>query len=209
MAKKKSGYVRGSGKTGRVNMRRVEGGWMNQHGVVFTDAERRAMKKATAASNAKRAAEIAAWSEQPHMVGGRQMAPDKSQLRLMGKETEFIVARQHGDFQRFKTPEDFAKYMKKQERIVSGEYERDKIRLYKRNFTQSLLNTYGDAAKDIAMKVRMMKPEEYMRMVANDERLEIRYVPSDVKVDGRLDELRQALGMKLKDEDFYDDEDYY
>ena len=199
-------YVRGSGKTGRVNMKRVDGGWMNQHGVVFTDAERRAMKKATAASNAKRAAELAAWSEQPHMVGGRQMAPDKSQLRLMGKETEFIVAQQHGDFQRFKTLEDFAKYMKKQERIASGEYERDKIRLYKRNFTQSLLQTYGESAKDIAMKVRMMKPDEYMRMVANDERLEIRYVPSDVKVEGRLDELRQALGMKLKDE-WPDEED--
>lgn len=202
-------YVRGSGKTGRVNMKRVEGGWMNQHGVVFTDKERRAMKRATAKSNAKRAAEVAAWTEQPHMVGGTQMAADKSQLRLMGKETEFIVSHQHGDIQKFKSTEDFTKYMQKQARIASGEYEREKIRLYKRNFTQSLLNTYGDQAKDIAMKVRMMKPEEYMRMVANDERLEIRYVPSDVKVDGRLDELRQALGMKLKDEDFWDEEDYY
>lgn len=201
-------YVKGSGKTGRINMKRVTGGWMNQHGVVFTDKERRAMRKATKASNAKRAAELAAWSEQPHMVGGRQMTPDKSQLRLMGKETEFIVSQQHGDIQKFKTRVDFAKYMKKQERIASGEYERDKIRLYKRNFMQSLVNVYGDAAKDIAMRVRMMKPEEYMRMVANDERLEIRYVPSDVKVDGRLDELRQALGMKLKDDEWGEEEDF-
>lgn len=199
-------YVRGSGKTGRVNMRRVDGGWMNQHGVVFTDAERKAMKKATAASNAKRAAEIAAWTEQPHMVGGKQLSPDKSQLKLMGKETEFIVSQQHGDFQKFKTRADFEKYMKKQARIVSGEYERDKIRHYKRNFTTSLLETYGDDAKDIAMKVRMMPPEEYMRMVANDERLEIRFGQSDVKEVGRLNELRQALGMKLKDE--WPDEEY-
>lgn len=193
-------YVRGSGKTGRINMKRVEGGWMNQHGVVFTDAERRAMKRATRKSNKKRAAEVAAWEAQPHMVGNVELSPDKSQLLTMGKEPEFIVAQQHGNPQKFRTKADFVKYMKKQERIASGEYEREKIRLYKRNFTDALLQTYGDSAKDIAMKIRMMPPEEYMRKVANDERLEIRFVPSTEKVDGRLNELRQALGMKLKDE---------
>lgn len=193
-------YVRGSGKTGRVNMKRVDGGWMNQHGVVVTDAERRAMRRATKKSNAKRAAEVAAWKSQPHKVGETELSTDKSQLLTMGKEAEFIVAHQHGDPQRFTTRAEFEKYMQRQERIASGEYERDKIRMYKRNFTTALLETYGDDAKDIAMKVRTMKPEEYMRMVANDERLEIRYVPSLEKVDGRLNELRQALGMKLKDE---------
>lgn len=193
-------YVRGSGKTGRVNMKRVDGGWMNQHGVVFTDAERRAMRRATKRSNAKRAAEVAAWEKQPHKVGGVELAPDKTQLLTMGKQPEFIVSQQHGNPQKFTTKAEYEKYMQKQARIASGEYERDKIRMYKRNFTTALLETYGDDAKDIAMKIRTMKPEEYMRMVANDERLEIRYVPSLEKVDGRLNELRQALGMKLKDE---------
>lgn len=193
-------YVRGSGKTGRINMKRVDGGWMNQYGVVFTDAERRAMRKATKASNAKRAAEVAAWEAQPHNVGGTELAPNKTQLLTMGKEPEFIVAQQHGNAQKFKNKAEFEKYMRKQERIMSGEYEVEKIRLYKRNFTDALLQTYGDQAKDIAMKIRTMKPKEYMQMVANDERLEIRYAPSHEKIEGRLNEIRQALGMKLKDE---------
>ena len=94
--------------------------------------------------------------------------------------------------------EEYEQYMDKQARIQSGEYQLERARLYKRNFIDSLLKTYGPDAMDIAMKVRMMKPEEYMLKVAGDEVLEIKFVPSDSKETGRLNQLRAHLGMKLK-----------
>ena len=206
MAKKKSGYVRGSGKTGRVNMRRVDGGWMNQHGVVFTDEERKALDKAVKLSNRQREKEVQADKARPRMVAGKVIEEDKNQLHLMKKENEFIVSRQSKDMQRFKSMGDYENYMRKQSAIQSGEYAIDKARAYKSNFMNSLRNTYGDEAKDIINKVRRMNPKKYIELVGSDEVLEIRYAPSDQKTQGRLNEIRQALGMKQVDE--WPDEEY-
>lgn len=188
-----AGYVKGSGKTGRKNMRQVEPGlWENEYGVRFTTAERRALKRAEQKSQAIREKQIAEMGTPTE---------HQSQLRLMGKEeNEFIISRQDKPLQKFKSRESFEKYLEKQARIHSGEYQLERARLYKRNFINSLMDTYGDDAKDIAMKVRMMKPDEYMKMVAGDEVLEISYVPSDMYVSGRLNQLRAHLGMKLKDD---------
>lgn len=193
-------YRKGSGKTGRKNMKRVKGGWQNQHGVVFTDAERKALNRAVAKSNRQRKKALEAERGKPHIAGGKVVSKDKSQLLLMGKESPFIVSQQSSSMQKFKSKEDFEKYLDKQERIHSGEYYREKARLYKRNFMNSLRDTYGDDAKDIINKVRRMNPEKYMEMVANDETLEISFVPSDDVVAGRLNQLREALGMEQKDE---------
>lgn len=160
----------------------------NKWGVEFTEAERKALITATNRSNAMRNKDLA------------KLNKVETQLYTFGKESDFILSRQSDDLQRFKSRDAFENYMKKQEAIHSGEYIADKARAYKHNFTKSLLETYGDDAKDIAMKIRMMPPEQYIKMVAENEKLEIRYVPSDMKVAGRLNQLRAELGMKLKDE---------
>lgn len=188
-----AGYVKGSGKTGRKNMRQVEPGlWENEHGVRFTTAERRAIKRAEAKSNLLREKQIA------------ELGPPterKNQLQLMGKkEHDFILTRQDKPLQKFRSRQQFENYMDKQSAIHSGDYQLEKARLYKRNFMNSLRDVYGDEAKDIIHKVKFMDPMEYMKMVDKDEVLEISYVPSDRVISGRLNELRNHLGMKLKPE---------
>lgn len=187
---------RGGRSKGRKNLVKTDSGVINQHGVAFTYEEKKALERAVKRSNYRRK-KMKAEEE--------KLNPHAQQLRLMGTESDFIISRQSASLQRFKTRKEYENYMKKQERIQSGKYLVDRARLYKRNFTKSLLETYGAEAKDIAMKIRMMKPEEYMRKVASDERLEIRFVPSDMKASGRLNQLRAALGMKLKD-DWVDEE---
>ena len=186
----------GGRQPGRKNLVRVDGGYRNQHGVTFTAEQKKALERAVNRSNYQRKKMIAEEDS---------LNPNANQLRLMGKESDYIISRQSKSMQRFKSLEEYEQFMDKQARIQSGDYFLEKARLYKRNFTTSLLETYGDEAKDIAMKIRMMKPEEYMKKVASDEVLEIRYVPSDMLVSGRLNQLRAALGMKLK-EDWPDEE---
>ena len=195
MARK--GYSGRGRPPGSKTIKAVDGVYTNQYGVSFTEEQKKALERAVDKSNRMRRKAI---------KEDEANRPDKTDLRLMGKENEFIVSRQSRTLQKFKSAEEFEDYLDKQRRIHSGEYLADRARAYKRNFTDSLLATYGDEAKDIAMKIRMMKPEEYMKMVANDERLEIRFVPSDERVAGRLNQLRSALGMNLKDEWF--DEEY-
>ena len=186
-------YKKGSGKTGRKNMRQVEPGlWENEHGVRFTTAERRAWKRAEKKSNELREKQIAELGEPTKR---------KTQLQLMGKaEHDFIITRQDKPLQKFRSRANFENYMAKQKAIHTGEYQLEKARAYKRNFINSLLDVYGPDAKDIAMKVRMMDPMEYMKMIDKDEVLEISYVDSKTKTPGRLQQLRSHLGMKLKDE---------
>lgn len=185
-------------KRQRKKKQKAAGTWgkplKNKWGVEFTEAEKKALITATNRSNAMRNKDLA------------NMNAEQTQLYTLGKESDFILTRQHADLQRFKTREEFEDYMTKQSRIHGGEYIKDRARAYKMNFINSLMDTYGDEAKDIAMKVRMIPPEKYIKMVAENEKLEIRYTPSDMKVVGRLNQLRTELGMKLKDEWF--DETY-
>lgn len=199
MAKKKKGYKKGSGKTGRKNMKRVEGGWQNQHNVVFTDAERKALERAVAKSNRQREKEVAQDKARPRMVAGKIIEKDKNQVHTMGKENEFIVSQQKKTLQRFKSKEDYENFMRKQEAIQSGQYAIDKANAYRENFVTSLENVYGKDAQDIIEHVNSMDAKDYIDIVAHDEALEITYDPSDKLVVGRLNDIRKALGIKEKD----------
>ena len=183
---------RGGRQPGRSNLQKNAGGTVtNKHGVTFTEQQKKDLERSVARSNYIRKKQTAEVDK---------LNPQHNQLRLMGKQSDYILSRQSKSLQRFKSMEEYTAYMDKQARIQSGDYMADKARLYKRNFTSSLLETYGDDAKDIAMKIRMMKPEEYMKKVAENEELEISYTPSKQKREGRLNQLRAALGMKLKEE---------
>ncbi len=186
---------RGGRAKGKKNLKKVDGGLQNKHGVIFTPEQKKALERAVDRSNYRRKKML-----EYEMEVNQDNEDYFSDLRTMGKESVYSISRQSKSLQRFKSMEQYEQYMDKQARIQSGEYQLERIRLYKRNFINSLLDTYGDDAKDIAMKVRMMKPDEYMAKVAGDEVLEIRYVPSDSKVGGRLNQLRAHLGMKLKPE---------
>ena len=189
---------RGGRSKGKKNLKHVDGGVINKHGVFISDEEAKQLVCDVNKSNRIRKKMLAV--EDADNKGKK----DTPNLRTMGKESVYSISRQSKSLQRFKSREDFEHYLDKQHRIHTGEYQLERARAYKRNFIESLLDVYGDDAKDIAMKVRMMKPDEYMRMVAQDEVLEISYVDSQSKVAGRLNQLRVHLGMKLKDE--WDDE---
>ena len=202
------GQYRGGRREKTPNLKRTPSGdYINQKGVVITQDERKRMESLVNRANRKRAKMLKEAATLPRKVGGVDTGSTIGQLQLMERESDFILSRRSKSLQRFKTRKQFDDYMQSLERVNSKDYIIDRIRNYKHNFTKTLLNVYGDEAKDIAMKIRMMKPEEYMKLVESDETLEIgAVIPSDDKVAGRLNELRRALGMKEKPEWF--DEEY-
>lgn len=185
---------RGGRKPGRKNLERVAGGYKNQHGLTFTEEQKKALERAVDKSNYQRKKMLAEADE---------LNPRNSQLRLMGKESDFIISRQSKSLQQFKSMEDYDKFMTKQDRIRSGEYLDDATRLYKRNYMKALDNAFGESAKDIKMKVRMMKPEEFRKMVESNELAEIGYVYDPSAQAGKLNQIRTAFGMRQKEEDLF------
>lgn len=182
---------RGGRQAGRKNLKRVPGGYQNQHGVVFTEEQKKALEKAVNRSNYQRKKMLGEEERLNHQA---------TQLRLMGKESDFIITRQSKSLQRFKSMEDFEKYMDKQSRIQSGEYLDDMTRLYKKNYMTAVMNELDDPG--IAMKIRMMKPEEFRKFVeANGEDMEISYIYDPTTQVARRNKIRGLLGLKPVDED--------
>ena len=221
-AKKKGGYWKGGKKTrptfegsqytggrqkGRKNLVKLDDGRVkNQYGVVFTPEQKKALESAVNRVNRKRVKMLEAEANLPRMVAGKESGDTVRSLQLMGKESDFIISRKSKSLQRFKSEKDYNKYMKNLEKVLSDDYIDDRLRLYKRNHIKAIENVFGDEAKDVMMKIRMMKPKDYMKMIQSDEMLEVNYIYDPSDREGKLNQIRASLGMKLKET--YTEDDY-
>lgn len=204
-AKKTAGYegqqYRGGRAPGRKNLTRTDGGnLVNQYNVTFSPVEKRALENAVNTANRKRARMLKEAATLPRMVSGRDTGDTIGSLQLMGKESDFILAKKTKSLQRFRSREQYETYMKTLQRVNSRDYLDERIRMYKRNHMKALENAFGDEAKDVMMKIRMMKPKDYMQMIQQDESLEISYIYDPTARSGKLNQIRASMGMKLKDE---------
>lgn len=184
---------RGGRGTGKKNLKKVGGGLQNQYGVTFTPEQKKALERAVDRSNYRR---------KKQLEEADKLNPSHSQLRLMGKESDFIITRQSKSLQRFKSMEEFERYMDKQSRIQSGEYLEDRTRLYKANYMKAIDNVFGEAGAGVKMKVRMMKPEKFREMVETlGDEMEIGYIYDPQARMGKLNKIRSLLGMREVEED--------
>lgn len=188
----------GGREKGRKNLVKTDTGVINQHKVEFTNKEKRALENAVNKANRVRKKMLADEKNLPMFVGGKYTGYDVS--HRIGPESDFILARKSKSLQRFKTKAEYENYMRNLERVSSGDYVNDRIRLYKRNHMAAIENVFGAEAKDVVMKIRMMKPQEYMTLVQSDEMLEVGYVYDPSEMAGKLNQIRAALGMKLKED---------
>lgn len=184
---------RGGRGTGKKNLIKVDGGLQNQYGVTFTAEQKKALERAVDRSNYRRKKQLAEADK---------LNPNHSQLRLMGKESDFIITRQSKSLQRFKSMEEYEQFMDKQARIQSGEYLEDRTRLYKSNYMKAIDNVFGDAGAGVKMKVRMMKPEKFRELVETlGDEMEIGYIYDPQARMGKLNKIRSLLGMRELEED--------
>ena len=190
---------------GKKNLTKLENGnVLNQHGVEFTQADKKKLESLVNRANAKRKRMIKEEGALPRKVGGQPTGQTVSTLQQMGKESDFIISRKTKSMQRFTSREDYEKYITYLERVNTPEYIDIRTREYKRNHMAALRNVFGSDADDVVMKIRMMKPEDYRKMIQSDEEMEIGYVYSHEDRAGKLNQIRASMGMKLKD-DYYDE----
>ncbi len=188
----------GGRQPGRKNLTRTDEGYINQHGVAFTEEQKKALERAVNRSN---------YQRKKMQAEADKLNPNNSQLRLMGKESDFIISRQSKSLQRFKSMEEFNSFMDKQARIQSGEHLDDMTRLYKRNYMKAIDNVFGEAGAGVKMKIRMMKPEDYRKLVeTKGEDMEIGYVYDPIALMGKLNRIRSLLGMRELEENPFNEE---
>ena len=192
---------RGGRQSGRKNLTKLDNGnLLNQHGVVFTPGDKKALERAVNKASAYRKRMIEKEGQLDRLVDGKPTGQKVATLQAMGKESDFIIARRSKSLQRFKSREDFEKYLSATERASTQGYLDERTRLYKRNHMSALENVFGDDAKDVVMKIRMMKPDEYRKLLQSDENLEVSYVYDPSQASAKLNQIRLSLGMNPKEE---------
>lgn len=201
-------YHKTVGRKERKNLVKLDNGNVkNQHGVTFTDKEKRALESAVNQANAKRAKQLKEAGKLPRYENGKPSGDTLATKLQSGFESDFIIAKKSKSLQRFNTKTEYNKYMRYLKRVNSGEYLNDRTRLYKRNYMEAIKRSYPES-DDILMKVRMMKPEKFRELIESEQLPEIKDV---YPTKGQSDEsniLRAKLGMKLKeDDDFYNYDD--
>lgn len=190
---------------GRKNLTKLENGnVLNQHGVEFTQADKKKLENLVNRANAKRSRMIKEEGALPRLVGGKPTGQNVSTLQQMGKESDFIISRKSKSMQRFTSREQYEKYVSHLEQVNSPDYIEEKTRAYKRNHMKALKEAFGDEANDVIMKIRMMKPADYRKMIQSDEEMEISYFYSPEDRAGKLNQIRASMGMNLKEE-YYDE----
>lgn len=187
-------------KKGVKNLEKVDGGFINQHGVFISKQERKKLENEVRKANRTRKQMLADLEKIPRKIYGVETGDTAADLAKMGKESDFILRQKTASVQRFQSREDFERYLKNVSRVNSPSYLDDRTRLYKRNFSKALDNAFGDDAKDVKMRIRMMKPADYRRIVEGDETLEISYIYDPTERTAKLNQIRAALGMNLKEE---------
>ena len=179
----------GPGRKEKIpNLKRVEGGFQNQHGVTFTPEQKKALENSVRRSNYAREKQLNAEYG------------DKNALqRYLSQESDFIIARQARSLQGFKSMEEYESFMDKQARIQSGEYLADRTELYRANHIKALENVFGDDGKDVIAKIESMGLDEYREMIKKDVFLEVNYIYDPSAIHGKLNQIRRSLKMEEKE----------
>lgn len=205
---------RGGREAGRKNLIYKDGGVYNtyvdkegkEYHTFFTLEEKKALESAVNTATKKRARLLKAEGQLPRYgPDGKPTGDTVATLQLMGRESDFILTPKTKSLQRFKDHEQYERYMSYLHQVNRPDYVENRIRLYKRNHLKAIKENLGDDG--IYMKIRMMKPQDYAELVASHEDiLEIHFIYGADARQAKINQIRMALGMKIKEEPDIDSE---
>ena len=200
MAYRKTNTRRPRGRpAGYKNLKKVDGGFVNQNNVFISAEERKRYDYLRAKANKQREKLIAQFNDYEVTLFGEKTGQTLKDLRVMGAESEFIITEKHKLLQEFADRKSFDIYLGNLERVTNPNYLSDRVKLYKRNYSKAIDRAFGDQANDIKMKVRTMKHEDFLRVfAAEEEALAIGYIYGSDEAEAKLNGIRAALGLKQK-----------
>lgn len=207
MAYRKRGPAKPRANNRGKNLVKTPEGFINEHGVRITLKEKKALESAVNQANRKRKKILEMEASLPRFVKNKPTGQTMGDLQDMGYESDFVLRPKTKSLQRFKTRKDFDRYMGYLKRVNTPTYLDDRMRLYKANHMTAILEHLGD--KGIVMKIRMMKLDDYIKTVQqNEDVMEIHYVYGPDQRQTKINQIREALGMKILEEPPIDSEIY-
>jgi hypothetical protein len=181
---------------GKKNLTYEKGKIVNQHGVKFTDEEKKALESLVNSANRKRKRMLEEEKNLPLIIKGRNTGRTLGQTTsLMGKESDFILAKKSKSLQRFQSKDEYKKYIKNLKKVVDRDYVEKRAEQYKKNHIKALRNAFGGKAKDLVKALKDMPTKDYMKAVQSDEGLEIGYIYDPAQANIKLEQIKASLGL--------------
>lgn len=198
--KKKKSYegqqYRGGRKKKTKNLVRTDAGTLiNKHGIEFTEKEKKALEYAVNSANRKRKKMLQEEALLPRKYAGKDSGDKIASLQLMGYESDFILQPKTKSLHRFKSKEDYNRYMANLQRVNDRGYLNARVNLYKENYNKALLAAFGDDAKDLIQHIEKMKGKDFAAIVAGEEDMDINYIYEESERQKRLNRIRAAFGI--------------
>ncbi len=179
-------------KQGVSNLEKIKGGVRNQYGVEFTTAEQKALKTAVDTAMRKRKRLLDQEAKLPRMVAGKDTGDTKSTLQLMGRESDFILAKKSKSIQRFKSKEEYDRYMANLRRVNQRDYIQKRVEQYQKNHATAVLRELNDA--ETAAKISALETKDYMRLSEMyEDELEIHFVYGTDQRDDKVSTINAAI----------------
>lgn len=183
---------------GKKNLKRDENNnYINQYNVKFSEEEKRQLESLVNSANRKRKRMETEFDNLPVFTGGHKTGFTIGELPgFMGKENDFVLTKKTKSLNRFRNKTDYRHYIKSLKKVVDKNYIHKRAELYRKNDIKALRKVFGRDAKGIIKKIKSIGPDEYMKMVASDESLQIKYIGSDYDDS----EYAQIFGLQRKEQ---------
>lgn len=150
------------GRKSTPNLKRLARGRVeNQHGVIFTDRERKELERLVNRANAKRKRLIANEEQMELFAAGEKLNAKVADTR-MGRESDFVFQRKSKSLQRFSSKEEYRNYIKNLKKVTDPKYMERAARQYKRNFIKALENE--GYSQSLINKINRLNADEFLEL---------------------------------------------
>lgn len=174
----------------KVGKNKVE----NQHGVTFTDKEKKKLESLVNSAMRKRKRMLDTNHAMEVEHGGKKLGITNSDLARMGKESDFVLAPKSKSLQRFKSKEEYKKYVKNLKKVVDRDYVEKRVAQYQKNDAKAMKRVFGrKRGNELAKMLKGISAKEFLALAQKDEVLEIGYIYSPEGVESKYNQLKATL----------------
>lgn len=188
-------------KKGQKNLKKVGKKFENQYGVLFTENEKKKLESLVNTVNRKRKSIMtderkkdvrSALGVHPDFEYG--VHPEKN-LWATGADTLLTRSRSKS-LQRFKTKDEYRKYMKELKNLSSKDYVTKRMKLHKKNKIKALKSVIGE--HDIVKGLRKFSEKEWGEIIAKNLLPEVHFLNSDADLINQFMEELETHYNKVK-----------
>jgi hypothetical protein len=191
--KNKSGNKRGLHRKGSKNLIKLNGDLVNQHGVVFTEAEKKALEYKVNSAMAKRRRILKDKNSAVRTILG---VPQDYTVGQDFDSNDFMMSKKSKSLNKFKTRQAYEIYMNNLERITKKDYIDKKLQTYKNNFETAIKKTFGSDGNKAIKQLQKMSLSDFTNLVNSEMYARIQYIYSKEEYQVSLEVLNTILGVE-------------